>query len=94
MAAGLDEYGTNPGDLGGDNKKLRKLFISGTRQLFCLRVIRPSLDSFRGHAYPNYALDFRLVAKDPQLAKSTPRSKHPTLPPRPNAPRCSTSRAR
>ncbi|MEU6934417.1 site-specific integrase [Streptomyces sp. NPDC046374] len=69
VAAGLDEYGTNPGDLGGEDKKLRKLFISGTRQLFCLRVIRPSLDAFRGHTYPNYALDFRLVARDPLLDK-------------------------
>ncbi|MFF3020024.1 hypothetical protein [Streptomyces sp. NPDC057939] len=31
------------------------------------RVIRPSLDAFRGHTYPNYDLDFGLVAKDPLL---------------------------
>ncbi|MBF6102380.1 tyrosine-type recombinase/integrase [Nocardia cyriacigeorgica] len=48
-------------------KHRRQLTAGGLRELFCLRVIRPSVAAFRSNRLANYSPRFRLAQRDPGL---------------------------
>ncbi|TDO26242.1 hypothetical protein EV643_1652 [Kribbella sp. VKM Ac-2527] len=67
-ALGFNDGTLVPADL-GDGKKERGRMTSGSRILFCLRVVRPSHKALRAAKYPYLAEHLRRAANDPLLDK-------------------------
>ncbi|WP_218001269.1 site-specific integrase [Nocardia thailandica] len=67
-AAGLGERHISLGDvLFPEGGRVQKDAVTGVRILFCLRVITPSVPSFRSYRFSNYPDTFRMIAADPGL---------------------------
>lgn len=67
-ASGLNERERPISELGGLGDPSRVLTVNrGLRSLFCLRVVRPSLEAFRTNWLKGYADTFRRLQQDPLL---------------------------
>lgn len=66
-ASGLNDPGNPAIALGGDDRTRQIKFGAGARHLFCMRVVRPSLEAFRSNMFTRYPQHFQRIAADPEL---------------------------